>query len=78
MSEYTHIPTGYITIPISIKLLNQTLNNRLNHGKYEKIKLVTTEKIYIYIFGVTTKLLYNNFFSEKLLAIETKKTQRYL
>ena len=53
MSEYTHIPTGYITIPISIKLLNQALNNRLNNGKYEKIKLVTTEKIYIYIYLVS-------------------------
>ena len=34
--------------------------------------------MYLYIFGVTTKLLYNNFFSEKLLAIEIKKTQRVM
>ena len=62
MSEYTHIPTGYITIPISIKLLNQALNNRLNNGKYEKIKLVTTEKIYIYIYLVSQLNYYTTIF----------------
>ena len=47
---------------------------RQNHGKHENIQIVTAEiYIYIYIFGVTTKLLYNNFFSEKLLAIEIQK-----
>ena len=62
MSEYTHIPTGYITIPISIKLLNQALNNRLNNGKYEKIKLVTTEKICIYIYLVSQLNYYTTIF----------------
>ena len=62
MSEYTHIPTGYITIPMSIKLLNQALNNRLNNGKYEKIKLVTTEKIYIYIYLVSQLNYYTTIF----------------
>ena len=62
MSEYTHIPTGYITIPITIKLLNQALNNRLNNGKYEKIKLVTTEKIYIYIYLVSQLNYYTTIF----------------
>ena len=62
MSEYTHIPTGYITIPISIKLLNQALNNRLNNGKYENIKLVTTEKIYIYIYLVSQLNYYTTIF----------------
>ena len=62
MSEYTHIPTGYVTIPISIKLLNQALNNRLNNGKYEKIKLVTTEKIYIYIYLVSQLNYYTTIF----------------
>ena len=62
MSEYTHIPTGYITIPISIKLLNQALDNRLNNGKYEKIKLVTTEKIYIYIYLVSQLNYYTTIF----------------
>ena len=62
MSEYTHIPTVYITIPISIKLLNQALNNRLNNGKYEKIKLVTTEKIYIYIYLVSQLNYYTTIF----------------
>ena len=62
MSEYTHIPTGYITIPISIKLLNQALSNRLNNGKYEKIKLVTTEKICIYIYLVSQLNYYTTIF----------------
>ena len=62
MSEHTHIPTVYITIPISIKLLNQALNNRLNNGKYEKIKLVTTEKIYIYIYLVSQLNYYTTIF----------------
>ena len=42
-----------------------------NVRKHKNIKHVTTEKKIL--FRITTKLSYNNFFSENLLAIDLRK-----